>query len=134
MTARLSNIQQKNNQINTLDRVESLLYTYTILTQKVGGSGGQVICSTGSMNTASIAKGVSSSPPNSERFLRNTMWNDFSSLEVLIRVSLYSRRMNGKNRNQSSNRFRSQTARRDSLTGFIFRAPARLPVIGRGGF
>src|SRR3989338_2085508 len=128
------NSPQENNLLNTLDSLGSAMYTCPIITQKVGKSGGRVKCSMESMNTTLIARGVSSFPQNLERSSKKIMWNDFSSLEVLIRVSLYSRKMNGRDKNRNSNRFRSRTARPGNLIDSIFQAPARWPVIGKGGF
>ena len=109
------------------------VYNQPKLTQKVGGSG-RIGCFTGNMNIALTVRAASSSPLNLERYPRIIMWNDFSSLEVLIRVCLYSRKMNGKNRNPDLNRSRLRVAKHDNSTAFISRVPVKWPAIVKGGF
>src|SRR3989338_5235157 len=118
-------MKQQPNLRNALDRVEAMMYTCTIKGHKVVESGETDKCSTGSMNTALTAKAVSSFPPNSERFSKKIMWNDFTSLEVWIRVSLYSQKMNGRNKSPDSKRSPLQVRRPGSLTGSIFQGPVR---------
>ena len=133
MRSFLSKTVKANVNTNNLDTGELGMYNSPITSQKVGDSGGKE-CSTGNTNTALTEKVGSLSPPNSERYSKKIMWSDFLSLEVLIRVSLYSRKMNGRNRKPDLNRFRSRIARRDNLIGSIFPEPAKLTAIDRGEY
>ena len=124
----------KNTYTNSIDRVEARMYNLPIISQYVEKSGGITQCSTESTSIASTAKGALLFPLSSERSSKKIMWNGFLSREALTRASLYSQKMNGKNRNPDSNRFRSPIARRGNSTGSIFQGPVRLIVTDRGGF
>ena len=108
-------------------------YNQPKLTQKVGKSGG-IGCFTENMNIALTVRAGSSSPPNSERYSKKIMWNDFSSLAVWIRVCSYSQKMNGKNRRAASVLFPSPVVKRESSTGSIFRALVKSLATVRGAF
>ena len=123
-----------NIYINSVDRVEAWRYNLPTISQQVENSGGIVQCSTENTNIASTAKDASLFPRNLERSSKKIMWNDFLSLEALIRASLCLRKRNGRSRNQDLNRFRSRIARPGSLTGSIFPEPARSIVTGREEF
>ena len=118
---------------NAIDRRGPWVYNLPIITQKVGESGDKGRCSTESTNITLTGKAVSSFPLNSGRYSKKTMWNDFSSLGALIRVSLYSRRMSGRSRNQSLNCFHSHPAKPEISTGSISRELAKSPATNRAG-
>ena len=130
----INNPLQKNNRIIIIDSGRAVRYDSPINAHKVGESGELVKCSMASTNIALIEKGASSYPQNSERFSKKTMWNDFSSLEVWIRVCLYSRKMNGESKSPSLNRFHSLPAKLGNLTGFIFQEPVRSIATGKAEF
>ena len=119
---------------NPLDTFPTLAYICVRKYQKVVKSGGNEKCSMGSMNIASTAKGGSSSPPNSERYSKKTMWSDFLSLGVWIRVSSYSRKMNGESRRRALNPFRSRARSLGASTASTSQAPVKSPATSRGGF
>ena len=119
--------------LNAVDTWGWQVYNQPIVSQKVVDSGG-LECSTGNMNTALIEKVGSLSPVSSERYSKKIMWNDFSSLGVWIRVSLYSRKMNGKNKKADFGLFPLPAAKRANSIAFIFRAPARLLATVKGAF
>lgn len=109
------------------------VYYKPINPHKVGESGGGK-CSTENMSIRLTGKAGSLSLRNSERFLKKIMSNDFLSLGALIRVCLYSQKMNGENKKAVFDRYPLHPQKHVTLTASIFRALVKSPATAKAGF